>query len=90
MMRSHALLGFTCLLIACAGCSATVCDDALDKAKSCGLQDVELNDSGDACEDFAACQAECVNTGSCNDLRALAENPLATNDLADCMFKCGE
>lgn len=95
MMRSHTLqgltrLGFALLVIACASCSATVCDDALDKAKSCGLQDVELNDSGDACDDFAACQATCVNEGSCNDLLALSEDQLATNELSECMFQCGE
>lgn len=90
MLISHTVFGFSLLVIACAGCGSTPCDEALDKAESCGLQDLELNDSGDACEEFAACQAECVNVGSCNDIRQLSEDPFATNDLADCLFGCGE
>lgn len=89
MKRSHGLFGFS-LLWVCAGCAPSVCDEAFDKAESCGLQNIELNDSGEACGDFAACQAECVINGSCNDIRALSQDPLATNDVADCLFECGE
>ena len=76
--------------LALAGCGSTVCDDALDKAESCGLSNIELNDSGDECAEYAACQAECVNDGSCNDLRELNDDPFAENDLAACLFQCGE
>lgn len=90
MIGSHAIFGVSLLVITCAGCGTTVCDDALAKAESCGLQNLELNDSGDTCEDLAACRAECVNTGSCNDILEISDDSSATNDLAACLVECDE
>jgi len=76
--------------LASIGCGGTVCDDALDKAESCGLQEVELSDAAEECGELAACQGQCILESSCNDLKELSTNPFAANELASCLFECGE
>jgi hypothetical protein len=90
MMRAPFLPWVLLVLVAGSGCGSTVCDEAFDKAESCGLSNIELNDSGDACEEFAACQAGCVNEASCNDIVEVSQNVGAQNDLSACLFECGE
>lgn len=76
--------------LASVGCDSTVCDDALDKAESCGLQEVELSEAAENCAEFAACQGQCIVESSCNDLKELSKSPFAQNELASCLFECGE
>lgn len=90
MHSTHNLHWVLIAVLASVGCGGTVCDDALDKAESCGLQDAELSDAAEECGDFAACQGQCVVNGSCNDLQELSTNPFAENELAGCLFECGE
>jgi hypothetical protein len=76
------------LFFAAAGCSSTVCDQALDHVEECGIQNAQLTDSGEECAEYAACSAECVLDAGCNDIQdALA---LGENSLTDCVAVCGQ
>jgi hypothetical protein len=70
--RHGAALGALAILglMVGAGCgsSDTPCDQALDKIQQCGISDVSLNDSGEACEQVASCQADCILAADCGDI----------------------
>ncbi|HVY46104.1 MAG TPA: hypothetical protein VHB21_09505 [Minicystis sp.] len=71
-----------------AGCgSTTLCDEALDKAQQCGLQDASLSSSGDACEAIAQCQAKCILDADCGQIEAASM--LQQNALTKCLAHCG-
>lgn len=80
----------SCLLLAACG-DPTVCDDSLDKVESCGVEGFELTDVGEECDSaYATCQAGCINKGSCNDIRAVVQNPSTDNALNQCLVACGQ
>ncbi len=55
-----------CMGIACGG--GTECDDATAKLKECNLPTVVTD--GATCEGVDLCEAQCINTYSCDEIRA--------------------
>jgi hypothetical protein len=79
----------SCVATACG--EPTPCDNSLDKVESCGVEGFELTEAGEDCDSaFAICQAGCINKGSCNDIRAVVQNPGVDNALNQCFAACGE
>lgn len=72
--------------VACGG-APTACDQALDKAEQCGVQDPHLTPAGDACEEIAQCQAKCVMRANCGEIVNAVEG--VQNSLLGCAQSCG-
>jgi hypothetical protein len=73
--------------VGCGAAEANACDEALDKAEQCGIQNAQLTPSGDACEAIAQCQARCVMSSDCGTIRDAVEG--LQNSLLECVDHCG-
>lgn len=73
--------------LACAavGCSETECDKATDKLQECSLP--SANTDGASCEGRDLCEADCLNTHSCDEIRAAVLNG-AQNAYSACDDAC--
>jgi len=71
------------------GCGpATPCEQAVDRARSCGLDDAKLTPEGETCDTFAACVAECVVSAPCSEILANV-NVYAYGPFVTCTERCG-
>jgi hypothetical protein len=83
------LLGIT-LLAFLAGCE-DFCASAEDKADSCGVSGLEIEDDLVGCgEATAECRAACIEEASCEDIKAsFAGGTDRTTDAWLCYEACG-
>ena len=79
------------VLLLLAGCGEDFCSKASDKAESCGVNDLEIEDDAAGCsDDTAQCRASCIDDAPCDEIEAsFAGGSDRTTEAWLCYEACG-